>query len=333
MPNANETFMVLIVVGTLALIFMMKGSPCFSGGGMGHPSHCGCHQCRHGLIGIPKDGLKGIPRDGLTGVPYEGLKGLPDSFAGLPRELANFNKGELGPINGLTGVPYEDLKGLPDSFAGLPGELANFNKGELGPINGLTGMPYENFAGVLKPSNTVWGDREKSEAAWKKVEEARLSGKYTTSKYTSGDISDLSTTCSFAPTYSDALDCMGLPVGGPDSWYSWDDAEGSPTKYLETSDLTTKCALVASNYQDAMKCMSLEPDVGNSHEAWISNIQGKTTTASKDTIRDDPNDINPWVGLRRPKYKTRAQPLAQARTIASDVPGEMLDNSGSYDIN
>jgi hypothetical protein len=315
MPNANETFIVLIVVGTLALIFMMKGSPCFSGGG-GHSSYCVCYQCRHGLIGIPKDGLKGIPYQGIEEVPYSGLAGLPDSFGGAPKDLHNFNSGELGAITGDNRFGSSGLAGLPDS---------------------LTGLPYENFSdphtGALRASQTVWGDRDKSEEAWKKVEEARLSGKYSTTNYTSGDIGDLSTTCAFAPKYSDALDCMGLPVGGPDSWYSWDDSDGSPAQYLETTDLTTKCALVANDYQDAMKCMSLEPDVANSHHTWISNIQGKTTTASKDTVRDGAIDINPWVGLRRPKYKTRAQPLAESRTIPSEIPSEMLDHSGSYNIN
>jgi hypothetical protein len=328
MTNANETFMVLIVVGTLALIFMMKGSTCFSGGG-GHPSHCGCYQCRHGLIGIPKDGLSGVPYSSLEGVPYSGLAGIPDS---------------------LEGVPYSGLAGIPDSLEGVPNTMHNFNPDELGAnrfgssgltgltglSDSLTGIPYENFAdpntGVLSASHTVWGDRNKSDAAWKKVEAARLSGNYSTAKYTSGDIGDLSTTCSFAPKYSDALECMGLPVGGPDSWYSWDDSDSKPTRYLETTDLATKCALVANDYQDAMKCMSLEPDVSNSHSTWISNIQGKTTTASKDTVRDGAIDINPWIGLRRPKYKTRAQPLAESRTIPSEIPSEMLDNSGSYTI-
>ena len=296
MPNENETFMVLIVVGTLALIFMMKGSSCFSGAGGGHPSQCVCRQCQYGLIGIPKNGLTGIPQD---------------NFSGLPYPLSNFNK------NGLTGIPYDGLTGIPQ--------------------DGLTGIPYESFSdpstGLLKASNTVWGNRDTSDAAWQKVEVARLAGAYKSSKYSDGDIGDRSTLCAFQPKYTDALECMGLPTSGPDNWYSWDDAESGPTKYLNTTDLSTKCALVANNYQDAMKCMSLEPDVGNSHQNWIGNIQGKTTTASKETIRDDPNDINPWVGLRRPKYQTRAQPLAEARTIASEIPNEMLDHSGSYSIN
>jgi hypothetical protein len=318
------------------------------------------------LIGVPKDGLKGVPYDGLKGVPYDGLEGAP---SGLPSALYNFNKGELGAIDGPgrfgPAGPRGGSKSLSESLTGLPSALYNFNKGELGsvigpgrfgpagltgvpenltgvPYENLTGVPYENLTGV--PYENLTGvpyenfsdpqtsQKNKSAAAWEKVEAARLAGNYSTSKYTAGDIGDRSTTCSFVPKYSDALDCMGLPAGGPDTWYSWDDSDSSPTKYLNTTDLTTKCALVSSNYQDAMKCMSLEPDVGNSHNAWISNIQGKTTTASKETVRDDPNDVNPWVGLRRPKYKTRAQPLAEARTIASDIPNEMLDHSGSYDI-
>jgi hypothetical protein len=242
MLDAKETFLVLLVVGTLALIFVMKDPLCFS--------------CE-GLKGIPHEGLKGIPHEGLKGIPHEGLKGIPHE--------------------GLRGVPHEGLRGVPDGFAGLPRGLSNFNKDHLNTVNGLTGMPYDNFAGDLKESNMVWKSKNNSADAWDKF-------------------------------------------------------DSSPTKYLETSDIAHKCALVSNNYQDAIKCMSLEPDVGDSHSAWISNIQGKTTTASKETVRDDPNDINPWVGLRRPKYQTRAQPLAEARTIASDIPSEMLDYSGSYTI-
>ena len=212
----TETFMVLIIVGTLVLIFMMKGSSYSSGGCGGHPSQCECQQCRYGLIGLPRDGLKGLPRDGLKGLPRDGLKGLPR--------------------------------------------------------DGLKGMPYENFAG---------------------------------GQSSSGNVNNL---------------------------YSWGDDESSSSKYLNTEDIAAKCAAITSNYQDAMKCMSLEPAVSSSHQAWIGNIQGKTSTASKESVRDDPNDVNPWMGLRRPKYKTRAQPLAEARTIASDVPNEMLDYSGSYTL-
>lgn len=101
--------------------------------------------------------------------------------------------------------------------------------------------------------------------------------------------------------------------------------------YKDDGDIST--AEASQNYQQAIQGMSLEADVADSHHKWISELTHRTTTASKETIRDDPNDVNPWMGLRRPKYKTRAQPLAEARTIASDVPCEMLDNSGGYIIN
>jgi hypothetical protein len=113
-----------------------------------------------------------------------------------------------------------------------------------------------------------------------------------------------------------------------------DNFRGGSSKYcpyVDDGDIPVEYA--SMNYQQAIQSMSLEEDIQNSHSKWIGAIEHRTTSASKESVRDDPNDINPWVGLRRPNYKTKAQPLAEARTIASDIPCEMLDNSGSYTIN
>jgi len=123
-------------------------------------------------------------------------------------------------------------------------------------------------------------------------------------------------------------------LGVKDGLKGVDDFRGGRNRncpYVDDGDIPAEYA--AMNYQEAIQSMSLEPDIQRSHSKWIGAIDHRTTTASKETVRDDPNDINPWVGLRRPKYKTRAQPLAEARTIASDVPCDMLDHSGSYSIN
>jgi hypothetical protein len=109
-----------------------------------------------------------------------------------------------------------------------------------------------------------------------------------------------------------------------------DKSRNSNCPYADDGDIPAEYARV--NYQDAIKGMALEADVQSSHSTWIDNITHTTTSASKDSVRDDPNDINPWVGLRRPKYKTRSQPLAESRVIPSDIPCNMSDHSGSYCI-
>ena len=126
----------------------------------------------------------------------------------------------------------------------------------------------------------------------------------------------------------------GIRVGLKDTFSGGKSANSVDCDYRCTykDDGDIPVSLASQNYQDAIKDMSLERDIQESHTNWIGAVDHRTTTASKETVRDDPNDINPWVGPRRPKYKTCAQPLAEARTIASDIPCEMIDNSSSYQI-
>lgn len=61
----------------------------------------------------------------------------------------------------------------------------------------------------------------------------------------------------------------------------------------------------ASGYQDwsaAAQYMALDPEVYDSHNTFASHIGIANRGASTQTLRSDPNDVNQWVGLRRPRY-------------------------------
>lgn len=82
------------------------------------------------------------------------------------------------------------------------------------------------------------------------------------------------------------------------------------------------------DYGNAIKKMGLEDEVQKSHDEWLGEFSHRTTTASKETIRDDPNNVVTPIGLaammrQGTQYRTRAQPLAESRTIPSDIPCEM----------
>ena len=75
--------------------------------------------------------------------------------------------------------------------------------------------------------------------------------------------------------------------------------------------------------------LSLEKDVFDSHREFTEDAYISTQGAnSTDTIRDDPNDVNPWVGLRRPDY-TGAFSESDARVVSSEYPDQMKSASVS----
>lgn len=57
-----------------------------------------------------------------------------------------------------------------------------------------------------------------------------------------------------------------------------------------------------SDYSAMSQYMSLEPEVFASHESYSKDMVRSTTGPSAMAERSDPNDVVPWVGLRRPDY-------------------------------
>ena len=86
--------------------------------------------------------------------------------------------------------------------------------------------------------------------------------------------------------------------------------------------------LAGADYSQAIKNMSLEDDVQASHSEWLGEFAHRTTTASTETLRDDPNNVVTPIGLaammrQSTQYRTYSQPQEGSRTIPSDVPNEM----------
>ncbi len=81
--------------------------------------------------------------------------------------------------------------------------------------------------------------------------------------------------------------------------------------------------LAVNDYNSATQKMALEDGIFSSHQKFATELNKKTSTSSQFIERDDPNDIVPWVGLRKPRYQTRASPEADARVTSSEDPSQM----------
>jgi hypothetical protein len=56
------------------------------------------------------------------------------------------------------------------------------------------------------------------------------------------------------------------------------------------------------DYSAMSQYMSLEPEVFASHDTYSKEMNRSTTGPSAMAERSDPNDVNPWTGLKRPDY-------------------------------
>lgn len=104
--------------------------------------------------------------------------------------------------------------------------------------------------------------------------------------------------------------------------------EGFSNSCPYATDSNIPVSLAGMDYGNAIKRMALESDVEASHAEWLGEFAHRTTTASKETVRDDPNNVVTPMGLaammrQNTQYRTRAQPLAESRTIPTDIPCDM----------
>lgn len=76
------------------------------------------------------------------------------------------------------------------------------------------------------------------------------------------------------------------------------------------------------DYSEVAQYMSVEPEVYESHNRFTSDMGRSTSGASMLPVRDDPNDVVPWVGLRKPKYQ-EVFVSPYARQEHSESPDQM----------
>lgn len=77
-----------------------------------------------------------------------------------------------------------------------------------------------------------------------------------------------------------------------------------------------------SDFNSVAQYMSVEPEVYESHARYSTDMGSSTSGPSMLPERDDPNDVVPWVGLRRPKYQD-AYAAPDARQEHSEIPDQM----------
>jgi len=92
--------------------------------------------------------------------------------------------------------------------------------------------------------------------------------------------------------------------------------------------------LIDMDYSDAIQKMGLEDEVVTSHKRFITELNHKTSTASKDTVLDSFNPPVPWHGLPRKAMFARLGADRGARVVQSETPDQTLDyalhNSSNY---
>jgi len=80
-------------------------------------------------------------------------------------------------------------------------------------------------------------------------------------------------------------------------------------------------------YGELIQKTGLPRSVAESHKEFTTDNPHSTTVSSRDTERDDPNDVNPWVGLRRPQYQVPiANTQPDSRVVSSETPSQMRAN-------
>lgn len=81
------------------------------------------------------------------------------------------------------------------------------------------------------------------------------------------------------------------------------------------------------NHQAVIGDMALEADVKKSHDSYVDELRGRTTTASKQSIKTDFTPPVPFVGLRaRVMYRQMGADKG-ARVVQSETPKQSLEYS------
>lgn len=91
-------------------------------------------------------------------------------------------------------------------------------------------------------------------------------------------------------------------------------------------DLYTKEAESYENFEDYIIGNGLEKSVTESHNQYVQDLQHRTSGASVETVTSHDENINPWVGLRRPDYSS-IRIDGNAREVSSQTPEQLHESS------
>ena len=93
-------------------------------------------------------------------------------------------------------------------------------------------------------------------------------------------------------------------------------------------DAEAKIDTLTDDYTADLLNLGLEKSVRDQHKAYSKERNRVTNTASSTSVRDDNQDIVPWVGLSRPNYAGVHFDAGTARNLPSTVSVDDLPPSG-----
>ncbi len=104
-----------------------------------------------------------------------------------------------------------------------------------------------------------------------------------------------------------------------------------PSEFYESEDQILSGAESGYNHQDVIPAMALESDVQSSHDAYVSELRGRTTTASKSTVMDHYTPVNKFHGLSMRRGFRQMGPSEGSRVVPSETSKQILEmNSFSH---
>ena len=86
-----------------------------------------------------------------------------------------------------------------------------------------------------------------------------------------------------------------------------------------------------SNYKDVAEAMALDQSVYDSHANYAESANQSTSGASALSERSDDNDVIPWIGLRRPDYKS-VYAASDARVDHSEYADQKPEKTSNYKL-
>lgn len=121
------------------------------------------------------------------------------------------------------------------------------------------------------------------------------------------------------------LDPMSDPTQDPDcpDGYKSTWGTGVLNRQMDAQYSMLKGLKGYGDYNEVAQLTSLEPEVYASHASFTNDLGITNKGASTLTVRSDPNDVNPWIGLRRPDYHS-VYTMCDARVDSSESPDQMF---------
>jgi hypothetical protein len=81
----------------------------------------------------------------------------------------------------------------------------------------------------------------------------------------------------------------------------------------------------SSDYESALKNMVLEPELIAQQEKFSKELMHRVGgTSSRNPVRDDDQNVVPWVGLKRPQYQKINANDETARVVPSELDSDQL---------